>query len=85
MEAAGVVSTKEAMDRKPNERLVASYVNFYFANNVLIMPPFGEPWDSKAKEVFETVAPNGQIRQVAAREIILGGGGIHCNSTTTAR
>jgi len=51
----------------------------------LIMPPFGEPWDSKAKEVFETVAPNRQIRQVAAREIILGGGGIHCNSTTTAR
>jgi len=85
VEAAGVVSTKDAMDRKPNERLVASYVNFYFANNVLIMPPFGEPWDSKANEVFETVAPNRQIRQVAAREIILGGGGIHCNSTTTAR
>jgi len=85
VEAAGVVSTKEAINRKANERLVASYVNFYFGNNVLIMPPFGEPWDSKAKEVFETVAPNGQIRQVAAREIILGGGGIHCNSTTTAR
>jgi len=45
----------------------------------LIMPSFGEPWDSKAKEVFQTVAPNRQIRQVTAREIILGGGGFFRN------
>ncbi|EME30397.1 agmatine deiminase [Galdieria sulphuraria] len=78
LEASGVISTSQAVDRKVNERLVASYVNFYFANNVLIMPSFGEPWDSEARKIFQSIVPERQIRQVAAREIILGGGGIHC-------
>lgn len=78
LEASGVISSEQAVGRKVNDRLVASYVNFYFANNTLIMPSFGEPWDSEAKKIFQSIVPDRQIRQVAAREIILGGGGIHC-------
>ncbi|EME25929.1 agmatine deiminase [Galdieria sulphuraria] len=77
-EIRGLVFSDEAVVRRVGERLVASYVNFYFVNGAVIVPSFGEPWDSNADEVFKHVFPRRQIRRVAAREIILGGGGIHC-------
>ncbi|GJQ08223.1 hypothetical protein GpartN1_g14.t1 [Galdieria partita] len=77
-EVRGLVCSNTAVIRKAGERLVASYVNFYPVNDAIIMPSFGEPWDSKAETVFERILPNKQIRKVPAREIILGGGGIHC-------
>lgn len=72
----------EHMDMEPtrveNERLAASYVNFYISNGGIIMPAFGDPNDEKAKAVLEELFPERQVVQIYARDILIGGGNIHC-------
>lgn len=67
--------------REAGERLAASYVNFYFCNNAVILPQFGgENIDSDraAVEILQAVCPDREIVPIYARDIILGGGNIHC-------
>ncbi len=65
--------------REPDERLAASYVNFYFANGIILMPAFGEKEsDSRAIEILSAVCPNRKIIPIDAYSIIRGGGNIHC-------
>ena len=61
------------------ERLTLSYVNFYLANNGIVMPAFGYPvHDKAAYELFVMLFPNHEITQIDALDIFNGGGGIHC-------
>lgn len=64
--------------RKPGERLAASYVNFYIANKTVVMPGFGDEADEKAKKILEGLFPARKIVQIYARDILIGGGNIHC-------
>ena len=64
--------------RKPGERLAASYVNFYIANGAVIMPTFGDPNDKPAWELLSMLFPDRKVVPVAARDILIGGGNIHC-------
>lgn len=64
--------------RVPGERLAASYVNFYIANNAVIVPQFDDPMDQVACDILCDTFPQRKIVPVAAREILLGGGNIHC-------
>lgn len=65
--------------RTPGERLAASYVNFYIANRAIVMPGFGqEAEDARAKETLAQLFPNREIIQIYARDILIGGGNIHC-------
>lgn len=64
--------------RKPGERLAASYVNFYIANNAVVMPGFGDAADEKAKEILQGLFPDRDVIQIYARDILIGGGNIHC-------
>ncbi|MDR3112098.1 MAG: agmatine deiminase [Elusimicrobiota bacterium] len=59
-------------------RLSASYVNYYVCNNAVIMPAFDDSSDKKAKEILQKLYPNRDIIQIYSREILLGGGNIHC-------
>ncbi|XP_062185725.1 agmatine deiminase [Phragmites australis] len=78
-EAGGVVSTEHAVPREPGTRLAASYVNFYIANGGIIAPAFGDKWDKEAREVLRKAFPDHEVVMVeGAREIVLGGGNIHC-------
>lgn len=66
-------------NREPGERLAASYVNFYIANGGVVMPAFGVPEaDAAAQAVLERAFPERQVVAVPTREIVLGGGNIHC-------
>lgn len=68
-------------EREIGERLAASYVNFYFSNGSVIMPAFGgENVDSDLQAAFimRELCPQREIIQVPARDILLGGGNIHC-------
>lgn len=68
-----------ACDRNVGERLAASYVNYYLANNAIILPQFGDKtFDIRAKETMSKIFPNKEIIGVYSREILLGGGNIHC-------
>lgn len=64
--------------REAGERLAASYVNFYIGNKIVLVPQFGDEHDSKAVEVLQQVFPERKVVPIAAREIIIGGGNIHC-------
>lgn len=68
-----------AAERVVGERLAASYINFYIANDAVIVPQFGvEPSDAQALETLQPLFPNRAIVGVPSREILLGGGNIHC-------
>jgi agmatine deiminase len=77
-EAAGIDQTSGRMSRNPGDRLAASYVNFYIANNAIIAPSFDTPTDASACGVLTRLFPTREIIMLPAREILLGGGNIHC-------
>lgn len=64
--------------RASDERLAASYVNFYISNGAIVMPGFGDDNDEVAKEILEKLFPTRKVIQIYARDILIGGGNIHC-------
>jgi agmatine deiminase len=77
-EAAGVVPRPGTHPRRPGDRLAASYVNFYPAGPRVVFPLLDERFDDQAAEVLARCFPDREIVGVPAREILLGGGNIHC-------
>jgi agmatine deiminase len=60
-------------------RMAASYVNFYIANQAVIVPQFDLPEsDQKAVETLQQLFPDRQVIGVPSKEILIGGGNIHC-------
>lgn len=64
--------------RELGERLAASYVNFYIANDRILLPQFGDENDIKAVKILASCFPNREIVPIYARDILTGGGNIHC-------
>lgn len=67
--------------REVGERLAASYVNFYFINGAALVPQFGganEESDKRALEILRKCCKDREIIGIPARDILLGGGNIHC-------
>lgn len=77
-EIRGVEAVPGTMPREAGTRMAASYVNFYLANGGVVMPLFGVPQDADARRVLEEVFPDRQVVGVETREVLLGGGNIHC-------
>ena len=67
--------------REAGERLAASYVNFYFSNDSVVLPAFGgenAASDAQAAAILAQLCPERKIVQIPARAILTGGGNIHC-------
>jgi agmatine deiminase len=77
-EAAGVRARAGAQPRHARERLAASYVNFYLANGGVIVPLLDPALDSRVLTQLRRLFPGRRVVGVPAREILLGGGNIHC-------
>lgn len=77
-EAEGVDAVAGTQPRRPGERLAASYVNFYLANGRVVFPLLDERHDEEAAEILGRVFPEREVVGVPAREILLGGGNVHC-------
>lgn len=77
-EASGVDAIEGTLPRQPGNRMAASYINFYIGNGVVVMPAFDDPQDGLAAEALAALFPGRRIIPVPAREILLGGGNIHC-------
>jgi agmatine deiminase len=77
-EALGVVPIPGTKPRLPGERMAASYINFYFCNGGALVPTFNDPQDQKALSTLQNLMPDRKVVGVPAREILLGGGNIHC-------
>jgi agmatine deiminase len=77
-EAEGVQAIEGSRPRRAGDRLAASYVNFYLGNSRIVMPLLDPRHDEEAKAVLQGTFPDREVVPVPAREILLGGGNIHC-------
>jgi agmatine deiminase len=77
-EAAGVRPLAGSRPRVAGERMAASYVNFYPASDRVVFPLLDERTDDVAAEVLRGCFSGREIVGVPAREILLGGGNVHC-------
>ncbi len=77
-EAEGVDAVDGTLPREAGDRMAASYINFYFCNGGAIVPTFGDRHDSSALQTLQKLLPERRVVGVPAREILLGGGNIHC-------
>lgn len=76
-EAEGVIQS-EGMNRTEGERLSGSYANFLMINHTVFMPLLDPITDRLAMQSLQDALPDYQIVGIPAREILLGGGNIHC-------
>jgi agmatine deiminase len=77
-EAAGIDSHAGSHPRRAGDRLAGSYVNFYIANRCVVMPLYEERSDAQAMRVLKRLFPTRTVVGVPTREVLLGGGNIHC-------
>ena len=77
-EAREIDPVEGTKPRRPGERMAASYVNFYLANGAVVMPLLDRNRDAAAARTLRRVFPGRQVVGVPGREILLGGGNIHC-------
>jgi len=77
-EAGGVIAREGTKPRPAGERMAGSYVNFYIANGGIVMPLLDPGTDRVAAARLKRLFPGRQVVGVPAREILLGGGNIHC-------
>lgn len=77
-ELAGFAFEEGEDEREAGERLAASYANFYITNCGVLVPQFGDENDSRAVELLSQLFPDRKIYPIFARDIIVGGGNIHC-------
>jgi agmatine deiminase len=66
---------------KVGQRLAASYVNFYFTNDAILLPQFGgenAASDARAMTILRRLCPARDIVPIDSRVLLLGGGNIHC-------
>lgn len=77
-ESENVDAVDGTLPRREGDRLAASYINFYIANGGVVMPVFNDPHDSAAMDALKGLFPDREVVGIPAREILLGGGNIHC-------
>ncbi len=77
-ECAGVDWVAGSQPRDPSIRLAGSYVNFLIVNGGIIAPSFADPHDAGAEAILQRLFPEREVVMVPGREILLGGGNIHC-------
>lgn len=58
--------------------LPASYVNYYLANDQVLVPAYGAAPDEAACAALSRLFPARRVRPVPARSILAGGGAVHC-------
>ena len=77
-EARGVERRAGSAPRRTGQRLAGSYVNFYAANGGIVMPLLDPRRDRAAAALLKRLFPRRRVVGVRTREILLGGGNIHC-------
>ncbi|MCX6373840.1 MAG: agmatine deiminase [Actinobacteria bacterium] len=77
-EAWGVDSAEGSIPRVPGDKTAASYLNFLIVNDGVVMPVFDDPNDAVALDTLQRLFPGRTLVTVPGREIVLGGGNVHC-------
>jgi len=61
-----------------NDRLPASYANFYITNNLVLVPTFNCKNDKIALEILQSIFKDKKVIGIDCSDIIIGLGSIHC-------
>jgi agmatine deiminase len=60
------------------QRLPASYLNFYIGNRIVLVPTFNDPTDRVALAFLSGLFPGREVVGIHAVDLVLGLGTIHC-------
>jgi agmatine deiminase len=77
-EASGIARRTGTRRVRAGHRLAGSYVNFYLANGGVIAPLLDARTDAQALRILRRLFPGRRVIGIPARELLLGGGNIHC-------
>jgi len=77
-EVRGIDSAEGTIPRAVGDKTAASYLNFLIVNGGVIMPVFDDPNDAVAMATLQRLFPDRKVVTVPGREIVLGGGNVHC-------
>ena len=61
-----------------DQRLPASYANFYIGNSVVLLPTFQQPKDELAAKILGKAFPDREIAAIDSTDLIWGQGSFHC-------
>jgi agmatine deiminase len=62
------------------QRLPASYANFYIGNSVVLVPTFNDPADRAALGIISELFPTRRVVGIYSKDFVLGLGTIHCST-----
>ena len=62
------------------QRLPASYANFYIGNSVVLVPTFNDPADATALGIIAELFPGRRVVGIYSKDFVLGLGTIHCST-----
>ena len=74
----GIELSEQSKNRLENEPIQPSYINFIFARGCVVVPTFFDENDGKVLQIFKDFFKDREVLPFPAREIVLGGGGLHC-------
>lgn len=78
-ESNGVEFVEGSFLRTEGMRMAATYVNFYIANGGVVVPQFNDEHDLPALQTIQELFPQRKVVGISGgREILLGGGNVHC-------
>jgi agmatine deiminase len=63
-----------------DQRLPASYANFYIGNGVVLVPVFGCAHDASALDLLTACFPDREVVGIDCRSVVVGLGTLHCLS-----
>jgi agmatine deiminase len=67
------------------QRLPASYANFYIGNSVVLVPTFNDPADRVALGIISELFPGRRVVGIYSKDFVLGLGTIHCSTQQEPR
>ena len=56
----------------------ASYINYYIANKVVLVPNYNDPNDAVANAIIQKQYPERQVIGIDCRNLFANGGMVHC-------
>lgn len=73
-----ILPTPGSAPRRDGDLCIASYLNFLIVNGGVIVPQYGDEYDARALSQVQRLFPERRAVGVSTREVVFGGGNIHC-------